>query len=228
MAKKTDEQVAFLRGREELSPAGTRTCPGGRWSCLPREGVHGPCPHGGCPRSRGNPAWHPSRIRDALVKEAGVEPCLAGEIASEVESELLRWGRDRVTTSLVRELVNVKLFQRGLDAKLQDHSRIGIPVHDLETMMLNPNRENSNTTHNPESINLSIAELALKQYALTKVFSRDVAEAHLSGTIPSMTGMVNGPMLRPEHRLLAKFGLQPALHPAYPAGEAPRRLLAPC
>ncbi|MBL3538736.1 anaerobic ribonucleoside-triphosphate reductase [Aminivibrio sp.] len=169
-------------------------------------------------------SWHPSRIRDALVKEAGVEPGLAGEIASEVESDLLRWGRDRVTTSLVRELVNVKLFQRGLDAKLQDHSRIGIPIHDLETMMLNPNRENSNTTHNPESINLSIAELALKQYALTKVFSRDVAEAHLSGTIHLHDlGMVNRPYCSGQSvAYVAKFGLnlpsitsisKPAKHP---------------
>jgi len=138
--------------------------------------------------------WHPVRIRDALLREAGVEPGLAGELASEVESDLVRWGRQRVTTSLVRELVNVKLFQRGLDAKLQDHSKIGIPLHDLETMMLNPNRENSNTTHNPESINLSIAELALKQYALTRVFSKDVAEAHLEGTIHLHDlGMVNRP-----------------------------------
>lgn len=168
--------------------------------------------------------WHPVRIRDALVREAGVEPGLAGELASEVESDLVRWGRNRVTTSLVRELVNVKLFQRGLDAKLQDHSKIGIPVHDLETMMLNPNRENSNTTHNPESINLSIAELALKQYALTRVFSKDVAEAHLEGTIHLHDlGMVNRPYCSGQSlAYVAKYGLNvpsitsvssPAKHP---------------
>jgi len=168
--------------------------------------------------------WHPVRIRDALVREAGVEPGLAGELASEVESDLVRWGRNRITTSLVRELVNVKLFQRGLDAKLQDHSKIGIPVHDLETMMLDPNRENSNTTHNPESINLSIAELALKQYALTRVFSKDVAEAHLEGTIHLHDlGMVNRPYCSGQSlAYVAKYGLNvpsitsvssPAKHP---------------
>lgn len=225
MAKKTEEQVAFLKGREEPSPGRENDMPGRQMvmfapggestdlalmvDALAHEETH---------------PWHPSRIRDALVKEAGVEPGLAGEIASEVESDLLRWGRERVTTSLVRELVNVKLFQRGLDAKLQDHSRIGIPVHDLETMMLNPNRENSNTTHNPESINLSIAELALKQYALTKVFSRDVAEAHLAGTIHLHDlGMVNRPYCSGQSiAYVAKFGLnlpsitsisKPAKHP---------------
>lgn len=168
--------------------------------------------------------WNAERILEALVKEAGVEPGLAGELAAEVESDLLRWGRERVSTSLVRELVNVKLFQRGMDAKLQDHSRIGIPVHDLETMMLHPNRENSNTTLNPESINLSIAELALKQYALTRVFSSDVAEAHLSGNIHLHDlGMVNRPYCSGQSiAYTAKYGLNlpsitsisaPARHP---------------
>ena len=225
MAKNTEGRVAFLKGREGPARGRVKDVPGRQMVMFSPGGestdlalMVDALAH------EETQAWHPSRIRDALVKEAGVEPGLAGEIASEVESDLLRWGRDRVTTSLVRELVNVKLFQRGLDAKLQDHSRIGIPVHDLETMMLNPNRENSNTTHNPESINLSIAELALKQYALTKVFSRDVAEAHLSGTIHLHDlGMVNRPYCSGQSiAYVAKFGLnlpsitsisKPAKHP---------------
>lgn len=138
--------------------------------------------------------WNASRIRDALVKEAGVEPSVAGEIAAEVESDIMRHGRERVTTAIIREMVNVKLFFRGLDAKLADHSRLGLPVYDLESMMLNPNMENSNTSHNPESINLSIAEMILKEYALGKIFSREVAKAHLGGDIHLHDlGMVNRP-----------------------------------
>ncbi len=139
-------------------------------------------------------AWDTARIRDALVIEAGVDPAIAGEIAAEVETDILRHGRERVTTTIIREMVNVKLFFRGLDAKLADHSRLGLPVYDLESMMLNPNRENSNTSHNPESINLSVAEMILKEYALKKVFSREVADAHLGGDIHLHDlGMVNRP-----------------------------------
>ena len=79
--------------------------------------------------------WDTGKIRDALILEAGVDPATAEEIAIEVEEELLKQGRTQVTTSIIRELVNVKLFQRGLDAKLADHNRIGIPVHDLEKMI---------------------------------------------------------------------------------------------
>ena len=138
--------------------------------------------------------WDASRIRDALIIEAGTDPATAEGIALEVEDDLLKYGRSNVTTSIIREMVNVKLFQRGLGAKLADHSRIGLPVHDLETMMFNKNKENSNTSHNPESINLSIAEMVLKEYALTKVFTKDVADAHLSGDIHLHDlGMVNRP-----------------------------------
>jgi len=138
--------------------------------------------------------WKAERIQKALIVEAGVDPQMAGEIAAEVEEDLVRCNREQVTTTLIREMVNVKLFQRGLDAKLKDHSRIGIPLFDLESMMLSPNHENSNTTHNPESINLSIAEMVLKEYALTKVFSPEVAEAHLSGDLHLHDlGMVNRP-----------------------------------
>jgi len=153
--------------------------------------------------------WDVSRIRDALIIEAGVDPITAEAIALEVEEDLVKYNRSRVTTSIIREMVNVKLFQRGLEAKLADHSRIGLPVHDLEKMMLTRNKENSNTSHNPESINLSIAEMVLKEYALTKVFTKDVAEAHLSGDIHLHDlGMVNRPYCSGQSvAYVARYGL---------------------
>ena len=45
------------------------------------------------------------------------------------------------------------------------------------------NKENGNTAHNPESINLTLAERILKEYALKNVFDPDISEAHLSGEI---------------------------------------------
>lgn len=54
--------------------------------------------------------WKAERIQKALIVEAGVEPQLAGEIAAEVEDDLIRCNREQVTTTLIREMVNVKLF----------------------------------------------------------------------------------------------------------------------
>lgn len=153
--------------------------------------------------------WNAGRIRDTLILEAGVDPATAEGIAIEVEDDLLKYNRTRTTTTIIREMVNVKLFNRGLDAKLADHSRIGLPVHDLEKMMLTKNKENSNTSHNPESINLSIAEMVLKEYALTKVFTKDVADAHLKGDIHLHDlGMVNRPYCSGQSvAYVARYGL---------------------
>jgi len=128
-------------------------------------------------------AWDSTRIRDALIIEAGVSPTVAETISIEVEEELMAHARQRVSTALIRELVNVKLFERGLDAKLTDHRRIGLPVHDLEQMLFHKNRENSVSGHNPESINHAVAETVIKEYALSKIFTAEVAEAHLKGDL---------------------------------------------
>ncbi len=53
-------------------------------------------------------------------------------------------------------------------------------------MMLTKNKENSNTSPQPESINLSMAEMVLKEYALTKVFTKDLL-VHLEETSICMT-----------------------------------------
>ena len=72
--------------------------------------------------------WDAAKIKDALIREAGVDPETALSIAVEIEEEVIRRGKDRLTTSIIREMANTKLFQRGLDAYLVDHSRVGIPA----------------------------------------------------------------------------------------------------
>jgi ribonucleoside-triphosphate reductase (formate) len=63
------------------------------------------------------------------------------------------------------------------------HSHLGLPMYDVEQIIFNANKENSNTTHNPESINLTLAETILKEFALRKVFSEDISSAHMVGDI---------------------------------------------
>jgi ribonucleoside-triphosphate reductase len=168
--------------------------------------------------------WDAARIRDALIREAGVDPDTALSIAAEIEEEVLRCGKERLNTSIIREMANVKLFQRGLDISLVDHSRVGIPLYDLEAMMFFPNKENSNTAYNPESINLTIAERIIKDYALSKLFSSDVSGAHLAGDIHLHDlGMVIRPYCSGQSpAYVARFGLNlpsitsvssPAKHP---------------
>lgn len=58
-----------------------------------------------------------------------------------------------------------------------------IPFSDITQILENTNKENGNIQHNPEAINLTIAEKVLKEYALKNVFEEDIARAHISGEI---------------------------------------------
>jgi len=128
--------------------------------------------------------WDKSKIQEALIREADLGLFDARKIASAVEKKILDSGLDRISTSLVRELVDNELFERGFSAKLRQHSIVGMPKYDLDQLIFSRSKENSNiTANNPEAINLAIAETTLKQYALQEVYSKQVAEAHLTGVV---------------------------------------------
>lgn len=128
--------------------------------------------------------WDKRKVAVALEKEADISGEVAEEIASVVEQRVFSSGLNRISTSLIRELVDNELFERGYSKKLEKQAVLGMPKYDLDELILSKNKENSNiATNNPEAINLAIAENTLKQYALQEVFSKDVSEAHLSGMV---------------------------------------------
>jgi len=127
--------------------------------------------------------WDKSKIVNSLIKETGASESLATEIASAVEKKLFESNFSSITTSIIRELIDLELLQRNLTIMHKKHSHLGLPMYDVEEIITSANKENSNTTHNPESINLTLAETILKEFALRKVFSEDVALAHLMGDV---------------------------------------------
>lgn len=126
-------------------------------------------------------SWDRSKISDSLIREASVLPHIAEEIADAVEDRIDRTNLMTITTAIIREMVDLELLERGMTLAHKRHSHLGLPMWDVEQIITNANKENSNTTHNPESINLTIAETILKEFALRAVFSEDVAEAHYVG-----------------------------------------------
>ena len=129
-------------------------------------------------------AWDKSRIVEALEKEAHVDAATARKVAGAVEEKVLASGLSRISTALIRELVDNELFERGLTGRLERQKVIGMPRYDLANLIYSKSQENSNiTSNNPEAINLAIAETVLKQFALSEIFSHDVAEAHLTARL---------------------------------------------
>jgi anaerobic ribonucleoside-triphosphate reductase len=128
-------------------------------------------------------AWDRERIIKALENETGLEKNLAEKISLETEETIFNSNVHLVSSSLIREIVNVKLIEHGMENSRLRHTRLGIPLYDADKIILFANRENANIPHNPEATNMTIAETVKKQYMLSEVFSRDVADAHIRGDI---------------------------------------------
>jgi ribonucleoside-triphosphate reductase len=168
--------------------------------------------------------WDRSRIGDALVRETNVDRETAEAVAREVEDMIFASGIGTVTSPLIRELVNARLIERGLETARRQHTRLGVPIYDVEQMMLYPNKENANIPHGPEATNLTLAEGIKKEYALLRVFSDPVADAHMSGDIHLHDlGFIDRPYCSGQSlEFLKRFGLslpnslamaKPAKHP---------------
>jgi len=128
-------------------------------------------------------SWDRTRIINALENETGVDLVVAQKIAEETEETILNSNVHLISSSLIREIVNVKLIEHGLENSRLRHTRLGVPLYDAEKIILYANRENANIPHNPEATNMTIAETVKKQYMLSEVFDRDVADAHIRGDI---------------------------------------------
>jgi ribonucleoside-triphosphate reductase len=167
--------------------------------------------------------WNRQKIVDALVRETYIDVDTAEQISREVQDIItskITW----VTAPLIRELVNAKLIERGLEKARKMHTRLGVPLYDVDQLILHPNKENANVPHGPEATNLTLAEGIKKEYALLKVFSEDVGDAHMRGDIHLHDlGFIDRPYCSGQSlEYIKKFGLSlpnslsmanPAKHP---------------
>ncbi len=128
--------------------------------------------------------WNRDKISQALVKEANIPLDVANRVAHNVEKKIVASGLNQVVTGFIRELVDSELLELGYVKKIKEQASLGIPTYDLQELIFSKSLENSNiASHNPEAVNLVIAETTLKQYALNNIFSRNLATAHLEGRI---------------------------------------------
>ncbi len=168
--------------------------------------------------------WNRQRIVDALIRETYVDLDTANEIARDVEDLIATSKIRMITAPLVRELVDAKLIERGLEQARKMHTRLGMPLFDVDQLILHPNKENANVPHGPEATNLTLAERIKKEYALLSVFSEEVADAHMRGDIHLHDlGFVDRPYCSGQSlEYIKRFGLslpnsiamaKPAKHP---------------
>lgn len=127
--------------------------------------------------------WDRDRIREVLVQETGLDAARSETIAEQVERQVIAGNVDTLTTALIRELVNAKLIEHGLESYTLQHMRLGVPVYDADRIICTPYDAATGRTHNPDTTNQLLAERVKREYALTHVFTADVTNAHLLGDI---------------------------------------------
>ena len=127
--------------------------------------------------------WNRQRIVDTLIRETDMDVDTAEAISREVEKQIVSSGISLLTTPLIRELVDAKLIQKGLDRARRKHVRLGFPLYDVREFIFHRNKENANLPHTPEGTNLVLAEGIKREYALHDVFSCPVRDAHVTGDI---------------------------------------------
>jgi ribonucleoside-triphosphate reductase (formate) len=127
--------------------------------------------------------WDRRRIVEALNRETGIDDLTAETISREVEKQIVASGIGLLTTALIRELVDAKLIERGLEKERRLHARLGFPLYDVRRLIRHQNKENANVPHVPEGTSLALVEGIKREYALHDVFSREVGDAHVSGDL---------------------------------------------
>jgi anaerobic ribonucleoside-triphosphate reductase len=128
--------------------------------------------------------WDRSRITRQLVEKTDLSEEVAISVAKAVENQVIASDLKTLNTTLIRELVNNELAERGHHQQLRDLSLYRVPRDFVERLMFTKSTENSNiVNNNPEAVNLGLSELLLKQWALDTIFSSEVKRAHETGAI---------------------------------------------
>ena len=74
-------------------------------------------------------AFDLSKIANTLIEETGASQETAFEIATEVWKELKKLNVEYLTAPMIREMVNTKLVEYGLEDLRSRYTRLGIPVY---------------------------------------------------------------------------------------------------
>ncbi|MDR0797161.1 MAG: ArsR family transcriptional regulator [Nitrososphaerota archaeon] len=119
-----------------------------------------------------------NKIANSLIKEAKVPPELAQKAAKEAEKRLFKSKTKYITAALIREVVNGILIEKGFEEYRHKLTRVGMPIHEVTAYI-----EAKDCPLDASGLINKAGQNMLGEYILLNVFPRDIADAHLSGSI---------------------------------------------
>ncbi len=133
--------------------------------------------------SAGTYPWSKGRIVAALVHEADLSREQAETIALRVEGRVIASGVRRLSTALVRELVDNELVAMGLSGALARHAPVSVPRYDLRELLDSGPPAGRVAPGVQRGVSETLGAELLRRYALTDVLDERAAEAHHSGEL---------------------------------------------
>jgi hypothetical protein len=133
--------------------------------------------------------WSKARIVAALMGEAELAREVAERVAARVEQRVFGLGLARISTALVRELVDTELAELGLDGALRRQTSVGLPVHDLRRLLaepvpdLDPARAAPALALCERTLEARISSEVLRRHALLELLPEDALQRHLAGEL---------------------------------------------
>jgi ribonucleoside-triphosphate reductase len=119
-----------------------------------------------------------NKIANSLIKEAKVPAELAQKVAKETEKRLVKSKTKYLTASLIREVVNAILIEKGYEDYRHKLARVGMPIHEVTALI-----ETKDSTQDCLATISKAGQTVLGEYTLLNIFPRDIADAHLSGAV---------------------------------------------
>ncbi|MBX3472232.1 MAG: hypothetical protein KF878_35720 [Planctomycetes bacterium] len=146
-----------------------------------REATPGPADRAATPvevlsRTGARP-WTKQRIVQALTQQAELEREAAEDVARAVEERVFAAGLNQISTTLLRELIDAELFERGFSAQLGRLEVLGLPKPDLEGLAF------MGQGRAPLGLEDKVVRAALERYALDDLIAGKGAQAHLRGDL---------------------------------------------
>jgi anaerobic ribonucleoside-triphosphate reductase len=106
------------------------------------------------------------RITEALVREADLDPDLAAHISLEIKQFIQKLGFRSLSSSLIRGLVDAKLLELGLEDAHRAHTRLGVPLYDVDRIIRSAFRDTASQPYGPEGTSMVLAEAIKREYAI--------------------------------------------------------------
>lgn len=122
--------------------------------------------------------WNRARITAALVRETGIDAARAAEVAAAVEKRVHELNLPRLTTGLIRELVDLELFSRGLSA---EPGTVHVPRYDIDQWLF-PSDESAPAASQRE-LGDRAGRRVLGEFALSSILPPPSREQHLQARV---------------------------------------------